>query len=107
MTNDKTETECDGWVAYGPDGKPIPELFHATDMVMPWRFLSNTKSKAKATWSGDEAYNLHHNTTWLVENGYTVCPVCFVSPSDKRYLEMARKTHREALFEQMREETSE
>ena len=99
MTDEK-QTDCDGWVAYGPDGE--------------WLYTVTIKKSESSCWAALVNLKLTHGDLEVARNvekqlkkdGYSVRPVCFVSPSDKRYLDMRKKDHREALFEQMREETS-
>lgn len=98
MENKENEVECDGWAVYDPQDNCLIDTIVDSCCI----------ERERGAWFrllGDNDHT-ENNMNDLKVQGYTVRPVCFVSPSDKRYLDMRKKIHREALFEQMREETT-
>ena len=82
MTDEK-QTDCDGWAAYAR-GEFISITFALSERAV-WGHVINGYPGAMP----DNADYERLKAKWTAD-GYTVRPVCFVSPSDKELLDIVK-----------------
>lgn len=93
MDNEKPEIECNGWVIYSPSGKP-QKLTFTTSAELCWEgFIEKC---------GIE--DVQEGIVAAISEGFTVRPVCFVSPDQKYFLNKMNSGEFKVALERLTEE---